>query len=129
MSKQIFKYNIPNELVIELLDAICLKTPAEHYTLDINSFKKGVFNETIPQFLEKCIPYYHLSKRKYLERKLTHKSFITVLRQICNANKITYTSQIKYDKSAYSIVYYISKPEPEPEPEPKPEPEPTPGTA
>lgn len=122
MSKQIFKYNIPNELMIELLDCICLKN-AEHYTLDMNSFKKGMFNESIQQFLIKCLPYYHLSKRKYLERKLTYKSFITVLRQICNANKITYTSQIKYDKSIYNIVYYISIPEPTPIPDPDPDPD------
>lgn len=106
MSKQIFKNNIPNETVFELLDAICLKND-KHYTLNIVSFKKGIFKETIPKFLEFCIPYYHISKRKYLERKLTYKSFTTVLRQICNANKITYTSQIKYDKSSYNIVYYI----------------------
>jgi hypothetical protein len=106
MSKQIFKNNIPNETVFELLDAICLKND-KHYTLNIESFKKGIFKETIPKFLEFCIPYYHISKRKYLERKLTYKSFTTVLRQICNANKITYTSQIKYDKSSYNIVYYI----------------------
>jgi hypothetical protein len=106
MSKQIFKNNITNETVFELLDAICLKND-KHYTLNIESFKKGIFKETIPKFLEFCIPYYHISKRKYLERKLTYKSFTTVLRQICNANKITYTSQIKYDKSSYNIVYYI----------------------
>ena len=106
MSKQIFKNNIPNETVFELLDAICLKND-KHYTLNIESFKKGIFKETIPKFLEFCIPYYHISKRKYLERKLTYKSFTTVLRQICNANKITYKSQIKYDKSSYNIVYYI----------------------
>lgn len=106
MSKQIFKNNIPNETVFELLDAICLKND-KHYTLNIDSFKKGIFKEIIPKFLELCVPYYHISKRKYLERKLTYKSFTTVLRQICNANKITYTSQIKYDKSSYNIVYYI----------------------
>ena len=81
MSKQIFKNNIPNETVFELLDAICLKND-KHYTLNIESFKKGIFKETIPKFLEFCIPYYHISKRKYLERKLTYKSFTTVLRQI-----------------------------------------------
>ena len=53
------------------------------------------------------MPYYHISKRKYLERKLTYNSFITVIRQICNFNKITYTSQLKYDKSTYDITYYI----------------------
>jgi hypothetical protein len=106
MSTQIFKKNIPNEILFELLDSISLKNE-KHYILNVESFKKGVFKETIQKFLENCMPYYHLSKRKYLEKKLTYNSFITVLRQICNFNKITYTSQIKYDKSTYNIVYYI----------------------
>jgi len=106
MSIQIFKKNIPNENFFQLLDSICLKNE-KHYILDVDSFKKGIFKEIIQQFLDNCKQYYHLSKRKYLEKKLTYNSFITVIRQICNFNKITYTSQIKYDKSTYSIVYYI----------------------
>ena len=106
MSIQIFKKNVPNENLFQLLDSICLKNE-KHYILDVDSFKKGIFKEIIQQFLDNCKQYYHLSKRKYLEKKLTYNSFVTVIRQICNFNKITYTSQIKYDKSTYSIVYYI----------------------
>ena len=106
MSKQIFKKNVPNENFFQLLDSICYKNE-KHYVLTIESFKKGIFKEIIQNFFDFCKPYYHLSKRKYLEKKLTYNSFITVIRQICNFNKITYTSQIKYDKSTYFIVYYI----------------------
>lgn len=106
MSNQIFKKNIPNEILFELLDSICLKNE-KHYLLNNDSFKKGVFKDIIIIFFEKCRQYYHLSKRKYLERKLSYNSFTTIVRQICNFNKITYTSQIKYDKSTYNIVYYI----------------------
>lgn len=106
MSIQIFKKNIPNELLFNLLDTICLKNE-KHYTFNIDSFKKGLFKETIQNFLIDCKPYYHISKQKYLDRKLTYNTFTTILRQICNFNKITYTSQIKYDKSTYCIVYYI----------------------
>lgn len=106
MSSQIFKNPIPNELLINLLDDIAIKTE-KCYVLNNNSYKKGMFNNIIENFINKCIPYYHISKRKYLERKLTYNSFITIIRQICNFNKITYTSQIKYDKSVYDIVYYI----------------------
>jgi hypothetical protein len=106
MSSQIFKKNIPNELLIPLLDNIAVKS--EHcYVIDNISYKKGVFNEIIQQFLIECKPYYFISKRKYLERKLTYNSFITILRQICNFNNITYTSKIKYDKSNYDIIYSI----------------------
>lgn len=106
MSTQIFKNQIPNNMLFQLLDKICLKNE-KYYTFNIESFKKGLYNEDIQKFLKECIPYYHLSKRKYLEKKLTYNSFATVLRQICNYNKITYTSQIKYDKSTYNIIYYI----------------------
>jgi hypothetical protein len=106
MTSQIFKNPIPNELVMKLLDDIAIKTD-KCYVINNNVYKKGVFNDTIKLFILECSPYYHLSKRKYLERKLTYNSFITIIRQICNFNKITYTSQIKYDKSVYDIVYYI----------------------
>lgn len=106
MSSQIFKKKIPTELFFGLLDSICLKNE-KHYTFNSNAFKKGVFNEKIEQFLKECLPYYHISKKKYLEKKITYNSFTTILRQICNYNKITYTSQIKYDKSNYEITYYV----------------------
>ena len=106
MSNQIFKKNIPIELLYNLLDTICIKNE-KHYILNINSFKKGIYNESIPTFFTLCKEFYHNSKKKYLERKPTYNAFTTVIRQICNFNKITYTSQIKYDKSSYDIVYYI----------------------
>lgn len=106
MSSQIFKNHIPKNILFELLDKICLKNDL-FYTINNESFKKGVYNEEITKFLEFCKPYYHLSKRKYLEKKLTYKTFTTVLRQICNYNEVKYTSQIKYDKSKYTILYYV----------------------
>ena len=106
MSSQLFKKNIPNDCLFNTLDKICLKND-KHYTVNIDSFKKGVYNNDIQGFIEMCFPYYHISKRKYLEKKLSYNSFTTILRQICNFNKITYTSQIKYDKSNYNIIYYV----------------------
>jgi hypothetical protein len=106
MSTQIFKQIIPNEIVYKLLDEICLKNE-KYYILNKDSFKKGMFKELIQSFIELCFPYYHISKRKYLNRKITYNTFTTILRQICNFNQIIYTSQIKYDKSAYDIVYNI----------------------
>ena len=106
MSNQIFKKKVPSELFFTLMDSICLKNE-KHYTFNLNAFKKGMFNESIQSFLTECLPYYHISKRKYLEKKITYNSFTTVIRQICNYNKISYTSQIKYDKSNYEITYYI----------------------
>ena len=106
MTSQIFKTQIPNQLLINLLEENAVKSD-KCYVVNNNVYKKGIFNESIPKFIAECRQYYFLSKRKYLDRKLTYNSFITILRQICNFNKITYTSQIKYDKSNYDIIYSI----------------------
>jgi len=106
MSKQTFKQNIPNELLFALLDKVCLKND-KHYIFNNVSFRKGMYDESIVAFVESCRPYYHNSKKHYLERKFTYRNFTSILRQICNCNNITYTSRIKYDSSTYDIVYYI----------------------
>lgn len=103
---QIFKINVPTNTLFTMLDNIGCKD-GKYYIINNITYKKGVFNEIITKFIEQCIPYYHTSKRKYLERKLTYGSFVTIIRQICNANNIKYTSTIKYDKSKYDIHYYI----------------------
>lgn len=106
MSIQIFKKQIPNQSLFELFEKNCIKND-KFYTINTECYKKGIFNNSIPLFIEMCRPYYHLSKQKYLERKLSYNSFITIIRQICKFNKITYTYEIKYDKSKYDIFYYI----------------------
>jgi hypothetical protein len=109
MTSQIFKTPIPNDIFINFLQDIAIKNNNK-YIINTICYKKGMYNGIIEKFIELCKPYYYLSKRKYLERKLTYSSFITIIRQICNYNKITYTSQIKYDKSNYEIIYYIVLP-------------------
>jgi hypothetical protein len=106
MSTQIFKSKIDTKLLYELLDKIAFKNE-KFYMFNNESFKKGVIQEDIPNFIEDCKEFYHLSKQKYLERKLTYNSFTTILRQICKYNKIIYTTQIKYDSSTYNIIYFI----------------------
>jgi hypothetical protein len=108
MSVQLFKTIIPKKKIYDLLENICIKND-KNFILNKDAFKKGIFNKTIVAFLEECKPYYHLSKQKYLEKKLTYNSFTTVVRQICNSNKIIYTSKINYMNSSYDIIYYIYK--------------------
>ena len=59
MSSQIFKEQIPNNIFFELLDKICLKNE-KHYTFNINSFKKGFYNDN-----GKCMPCYKRCKSCY----------------------------------------------------------------
>lgn len=106
MTTQLFKNDIPNSLLFLLFDKICEKKD-NCYIFNKCSYKKGVINNLIEQFIQDCIPYYYISKRNYLYKKMTYNNFITIIRQICNYNNITYTSNIKYDKSKYEIIYFI----------------------
>jgi hypothetical protein len=106
MSSQIFKLPIPNTLLFNFLDKISTKTEKK-YIFNKASYKIGLVNNIINDFLNECKPYYFSSKQKYLDRKVTYNTLTTILRQMCNFNKVTYTSQIKYDKSSYEIEYYI----------------------
>ena len=106
MSKQIFKGKVPNELLFNLLNSICQKTE-KCFIVSNDAIKKGMFNESISKFSEECKNYYHISKHKYLEKTHTCNSFNTILRQICNFNKIVYTYKIKYINSNYEINYYV----------------------
>ena len=106
MSTQIFKKNITTDSLYSLLDKIALKNE-KYYIFNNDAYKKGILQDDIQNFFEECKEYYHISKQKYLEKKMSYNTFTTVLRQICKYNKITYTTQIKYDKSTYNIIYLL----------------------
>ena len=106
MLKQIFKNNVPNEVLFSLLDQICLKTE-KYYLIDLNAFKKMVFHKLHEPFLAALYEYYHLSKQFYLTREFTYNSFTNILRQICKSNAVMFTSNIKYNESKYNIDYFI----------------------
>lgn len=106
MSTQIFRKVVPNHLLFVLFDKICLKTD-KYYLIDINAYRKMIFYGLHTELCETLKEYYHLSKQFYLERKMTYNSFTNIIRQICKANNIMFTSQIKYNESKYNIDYFI----------------------
>ena len=64
----IFKKQIPNEILFDLLKSICTINNNKYYIFNNDSFKKGIFTEEINKFIEICKPYYHNSKQKYLNK-------------------------------------------------------------
>ncbi len=105
-SSQIFKSAIPMNMLIELFDKISVKYD-NYYVLNNNSYKKGIFNGDIQEFIQNCTEYYYVSKRKYLTCELKYNHFVTIIRQICNHLNIRYTSKIVYERSTYDIIYNI----------------------
>ena len=106
MTNQLFKKNVPNEYLFDLLEKICIKTD-KYYLVDLNGFKKLVFYNYFEDFKKQIIPHYNLSKQFYVQRKLTYNSFTNIIRQICKSNNIMFTSQIKYNESKYNIDFLI----------------------
>lgn len=107
-NNQIIKKKFPIEILINFLNNICQKKyNRNYYVVNLLSYKKAIFDGSIKDFIDKCIPYYYLSKRKYLTREMNYNHFMTIIRQICNHLKINYTNKIKYERSSYDIVYTI----------------------
>jgi hypothetical protein len=106
---QIFKENIPLFLVFSLLDSICFFKDSVSFFLDKPSYKRGIFTGEIPEFLEKCKPYYHLAKQTYLERPTNYNNFTTVIRQICKSHRVPMERKVSYDKSQHQLTYSIAR--------------------
>ena len=107
MSHQIFKDDIPNSILYNLLTEICTTKNDKYFVVDKIAFKKAQFNKSLQPFLDSLDKYYHESKKFYLKRKLNYTKFINIIRQICKKNEIPFSNTIKYDKSTYNIIYYI----------------------
>jgi hypothetical protein len=106
MSGQIIKYQVPNKLLFDLLDEICLKTDT-YYLVDMNAYRKMIFHNYNKNFSEELKEYYYVGKQFYVTRNMTYKSFTNIIRQICKKNAILFTSQMKYNESKYNIDYMI----------------------
>jgi hypothetical protein len=101
VSKDVLK-----DILIYFIDTNCFKE-TKHYVFSLSSYKKGISNNSIHKFIENCRHYYCVSKQHYLNDATSYKTFITVLRQICNLLNIEYHKKIKYEKCSYEIIYYI----------------------
>ena len=115
MSLQIFKSQIPNQVLIDLFDKICVKTK-EFYIINNISFKKGVYNNIIPDFLEICRKHYHISKKKYIDKTLTYNSFTLTENSSRKMNKSTLSyscdkvSDFKCLRVVFFVTYLLLKP-------------------
>lgn len=103
---QIFKTQIPNDLVFSFLQSFC-QNNEKSIILSKTNFRQAQFHNFVEPFISSISDYYHSSKKYYIERKLNYTQFLTIIRQICKANTISYASKVVYDKSQYEIIYYI----------------------
>ena len=100
---------ISNEYFFDILNKMCLIQNDKYYMVNTAAFKKMRLLNLYEPFIEELKPHYIKSKVHYLERSPRYNYFTTIIRHICKANKVMYSSKITYDKSNYEIIYYIYK--------------------
>lgn len=106
MVSQIFKDKIPFEFVEDFIKQHSI-LERDSYIFNKYCFKKITMKDELNSFLKKILPYYHISKKYYVEREMTYIRFATILRQLCNLHKIHVVSKIKYYNSNYENIYFI----------------------
>ena len=105
---QIFKTIPPINILFNLLEQIC-KKDEKFYIVDRASYKLGIYNTEIEKTYTILEPYYYNAKKFYVTRKIDYKNFLTIIRQLCNANSIPFNYYTQFDKSSYNIIYKIFK--------------------
>ena len=88
---QLFIDEIPLCFLNEVLEQFFIKQK-DYYVLDYVGFKKILFHNFQTTWLQEIRPYYHKSKRFYVDRKFTFNSFVNIIRQICKLYGIQYKS-------------------------------------
>jgi hypothetical protein len=105
---QNFKTHVPIQLLWDFLKTNFDETDT-HFQVTAYLFHKTEYNKNLLTFISTLKPYYHNSKRKYIERPINYKWFLTIIRQLCNAHNIKYNTKLVYNKSTYEIEYSIYK--------------------
>ena len=112
---QLFKTPVPVHVLWDFLKQNFTETDT-HILITKYLFHKAEYNQTLSitnptlsHFITAIRDHYYLSKRKYIDRPLTYKFFLTLIRQLCNAHHIQYSTKLVYNKSMYEIEYCITK--------------------
>ena len=108
MKHYIFIEKVPLEELFFLLEKICASHDS-YYIIDNNTYRLMIYHNYHIDFLTKILPYYHKSKRYFVERECTYNSFVNILRQICNSHEHGIVASKKYNHSQYTIRYIIDK--------------------
>ena len=106
MSQQLFKTAPSKKIILDFLEENAIKNE-KYFLFDKCAFKKSKLNKTVENFIENIKKHYHDSKQVYINRQLSYKMIVTLLRQLCKYHHIPFFSKINYSHSKYDICYKI----------------------
>lgn len=107
---QLFRMVPDHKIVFSVLDEVCNRDE-NNFIVDDITFKKLKYDDRIFKLYEYLRPFYHLSKRKYLDSSVSLKGLLTVLRQLCNLFCIQYVSKTVYRNGTHinTLIIYIDR--------------------
>ena len=108
MKTQLFKTDIPSSVLFSFLEEFA-DDKGGYYIFSNISYNRAKYHDKLNEFCDEIRPHYHKAKQHYVLNKMGYNNLTTVIRQICKANLITYTSKVNYRQSTYDIIYYIYK--------------------
>ena len=103
---QIFQNTYDKKHFFDFLHKFCLNDNNK-FVFNKSALKKAKLENAIIPFCDELKKFYFPSKHFYLERDPIYKNIATIIRQICKYLMVPYTTQIKYSKSKYEIIYII----------------------
>ena len=104
-----------HSILVELLNEISLKTASStsYYLVDINSYRKLIYNGLHEKLSIDIQPYYKKSTNFYVNREMTWHSFIIILKHIC---KVLGLKIIQYSTRVFHIYTQPAASSPTPTP-------------
>lgn len=106
--KDVFTVKPPISILLSLCDKHFKKIHDMFYLIDPQGFRMMVHEEKHLGFLQDLKLFYKPGKIFYTTREFTYKSFLTIVRHICNANSRYFTTKVHYDHAVPNILYYVS---------------------
>ena len=110
-NNQIFKFFINIKLLnifFSFIKKINIKNYDNIIIIDKIIYKKIKYNGILDVFINKIKIYYNKNKLFYVNRTITYKNFLTIIRQICKLYNLKFENKIKYFNSTYEIYYIIN---------------------
>ena len=104
---QIIKPTLSVDDVIKLLKEICIYSKDNIYLFNNNAYKRLRLFKKVDYVINKLRPHYYGSKLFYLTRKMSYKTFSTIIRQLCKYANVELLSNIRYLYSSYIIEYTL----------------------
>lgn len=119
MSSQIFRCVPDYNKVFSFLDTYCSRIE-RHFMVNDITYKQILYSEQLEWFYNFLRPYYHLSKRHYLNPKKGFAGLLTILRHLCKVYSIEYVSKVVYHHDIYTntLIIYVDRENWEKQPEP-----------